>query len=58
MTDREFRIKDIDCSVIKEEKMNRNEYDIQLCWDEETKEFDWDEYQYLCDIADYWECEE
>lgn len=20
--------------------------------------FDWDEYQYMCDIADYWNCEE
>jgi hypothetical protein len=23
--------------------MTRNEYDIELCWDEETNEFDWDE---------------
>lgn len=38
--------------------MTRNEYDIELCWNEEAKEFDWDEYQRLCDIADYWECEE
>ena len=38
--------------------MTRNEYDIELCWNEETKEFDWDEYQYLCDVAEYWECEE
>ena len=38
--------------------MTRNEYDIALCWDEETNEFDWDEYQYLCDCAEYWECEE
>ena len=38
--------------------MTRNEYDIEMCWDEETNEFDWDEYQYLCDIADYWSCEE
>lgn len=20
--------------------------------------FDWETYQYMCDIADYWECEE
>lgn len=38
--------------------MTRNEYDIQICWDEEKKEFDWEEYQYLCDIAEYWGCEE
>ena len=38
--------------------MTRNEYDIELCYDKETGEFDWDEYQYLCDIAEYWECEE
>ena len=38
--------------------MTRNEYDIEMCWDEETNEFDWDEYQYLCDIADYCGCEE
>lgn len=38
--------------------MTRNDYDIELCWDEETEEFDWDKYQYLCDIAEYWDCEE
>lgn len=38
--------------------MTRNEYDIEVCWDEDTKEFDWDGYQYLCDIADHWDCEE
>ena len=38
--------------------MTRNEYDVQTCWDEEAKEFDWEEYQYLCDIADYWDCDE
>lgn len=38
--------------------MTRNEYDIEQCWDEESREFDWDEYQRLCDIADYWSCEE
>lgn len=36
----------------------RNEQDVALCWDNETKEFDWDLYQYLCDIADYWDFEE
>lgn len=38
--------------------MTRNELDIEQCWDEESREFDWDEYQRLCDIADYWGCEE
>lgn len=38
--------------------MMRNEQDIMECWDEETREFDWEHYQYLCDIADYWEMEE
>ena len=38
--------------------MTRNEYDIQECWDEETREFDWEHYQHLCDIAEYWGCEE
>lgn len=38
--------------------MTRNEYDVDVCCDNETKEFDWDPYQYLCDIADYADCEE
>lgn len=38
--------------------MTRNEQDILECWDEETKEFDWDEYQHLCDIAEYWDSED
>ena len=38
--------------------MTRVEYNIELCWDEDIKEFDWDEYQHLCDIAEYWNCEE
>lgn len=38
--------------------MTRNEYDVDVCYDNETKEFDWDMYQYLCDIADYADCEE
>ena len=38
--------------------MTRNEQDIQECWDDEKFCFDWDKYQYLCDIADYWDCEE
>lgn len=38
--------------------MTRNEYDIQLCWNEEDEEFDWDLYQELCDAAEDWACEE
>ena len=38
--------------------MTRVEQNIAECWDEEAQEFDWEQYQYLCDIADYWECEE
>lgn len=38
--------------------MTRVEQNITECWDEETQEFDWDLYQYLCDIAEYWDCEE
>lgn len=38
--------------------MTRNEQDVAECYNEETKEFDWNAYQYLCDIADYWDCEE
>lgn len=40
------------------EGMTRNEQDIMECWDEENREFDWDRYQELCDIAEYWDCEE
>ena len=29
---------------------------VEECWN--GKEFDWEEYQHLCDIADYWDCEE
>lgn len=38
--------------------MTRAEQNVMECWDEENKEFDWDKYQYLCDCADYWDCEE
>jgi len=46
---------------MKEQEMRdltRNGNDIDCCYNEETKEFDWEKYQYLCDIADYWDCEE
>ena len=36
----------------------RVDQSISECWDEELEEFDWDEYQHLCDIADYWDFEE
>lgn len=48
----------IKISERNEKIMTRNEYDIMECWDEENKEFDWDEYQKLCDIAEYWGCDE
>lgn len=38
--------------------MTRVEQNIAECWDEETREFDWDQYQYLCDIQAEWDCEE
>ena len=37
---------------------DRVEQNIFVCTDVETGDFDWDEYQYLCDIADYWDCDE
>lgn len=38
--------------------MTRTEQDIMECWDEEANEFDWDGFQRLCDIADYWDMED
>lgn len=40
------------------DELTRAEQNAMECWDEETSEFDWEEYQYLCDIADYWDCDE
>ena len=34
----------------------RVEQNIMECDTDEV--FDWETYQYMCDIADYWECEE
>ena len=34
--------------------MDRVEQNVAECWDEETQEFDWDYYQYLCDVQDAW----
>lgn len=36
----------------------RVEQNVMECWDKETKQFDWETYQYLCDCADYWDCDE
>lgn len=36
--------------------MNRVNENILECMNEDG--FDWELYQYLCDIGDYWECEE
>lgn len=36
----------------KYDEVNRVEQNIAECWDEENKEFDWDDwdtYRYLCD---------
>jgi len=38
--------------------MDRVEQNIAECWDEEAKEFDWEYYQYLCDIQEEAGCEE
>ena len=38
--------------------MTRTKQNVDECWNENTKEFDWDEYQHLCDCADYWDCED
>lgn len=38
--------------------MTRVEQDILECLDKETGEFDWDKFQYLCDIAEEWDMDE
>lgn len=38
--------------------MVRAEQNAFECWDDENEEFDWEEYQELCDFAEYWDCEE
>lgn len=38
--------------------MTRAEQNAQECYNDDTKEFDWNEYQHLCDIADYWDTDE
>ena len=37
---------------------SRTEQNTRECYNEKTHEFDWEEYQHLCDCADYWDCEE
>lgn len=34
----------------------RVEQNIMECNNENG--FDWEEYQYLCDLSDYWDCED
>lgn len=29
-----------------------NDYNINECWDEDNNDFDWERYQYLCDLVD------
>lgn len=38
--------------------MTIDKYDVESCYDVETNEFDWDLYQALCDMADYWSDDE
>lgn len=38
--------------------MTRVEQDILESTDPETGAFDWETFQYLCDIAEYSDCEE
>ena len=37
--------------------MTRVEQNIEECYSDDG-EFDWDKYQYLCDIAEYWDTDE
>lgn len=37
--------------------MDRVEQNIIESYDE-NGDFDWERYQYFCDIADYWDCDE
>ena len=36
----------------------RVQQNVTECWDEDNKSFDWERYQELCDMAEYWEAEE
>lgn len=36
----------------------RVQQNVNECWDEDNKVFDWDQYQELCDIAEYWKMED
>lgn len=38
--------------------MTMTEQDVLECYDEDNKKFDWDLYQQLCVIADYWNVED
>ena len=37
---------------------SRTEQDLFECYNEEVEEFDWEKYQSLCDIAEYWDMDE
>ena len=37
---------------------SRNEQDVRECFNADTGEFDWNKYQELCDISEYWDCPE
>lgn len=37
--------------------MDRVEQNIMESYNEDGS-FDWEQYQYFCDIADYWDCDE
>jgi hypothetical protein len=41
-----------------EREETRAQQDARECYDAKSGEFDWDKYQELCDIADYWDMEE
>lgn len=40
------------------ENVERVQDNVRECWDERSQEFDWEQYSYLCSIADYWDMEE
>ena len=42
--------------MVKDNTVPRVKQNIDECF--HTGEFDWDNYQELCDIADYWDCDE
>ena len=51
-------IEEIDVTHGLNKGNTRTEQNVSECWDDKKQEFDWDEYQYLCDCADYWDSED